>query len=87
MISTLTELQQELAELAKSAFGRNGSPDQITMAEAQADALVVELRGDHAPAAAALADQVACRDVHVVVVGRRRDDVADGDDRRPPESG
>jgi acyl-CoA dehydrogenase len=46
MISTLTELQQELAELAKSAFGRNGSPDQITMAEAQADAFDRELWSD-----------------------------------------
>jgi acyl-CoA dehydrogenase len=37
MISTLSEVQADLAELATSAFGRNGSPDQVTAAEASPD--------------------------------------------------
>ncbi|HVT65054.1 MAG TPA: acyl-CoA dehydrogenase family protein [Mycobacteriales bacterium] len=50
MISTLTELQQELAELATSAFGRNGSAEQITMAEERPDAFDRELWADLAAA-------------------------------------
>ncbi|HWC33639.1 MAG TPA: acyl-CoA dehydrogenase family protein [Mycobacteriales bacterium] len=50
MISTLTELQQELAELAASAFGRNGSAEQITMAEERADGFDRELWADLAAA-------------------------------------
>jgi acyl-CoA dehydrogenase len=50
MISTLTELQQELAELATSAFGRNGSAEQITMAEERPDAFDRELWSDLAAA-------------------------------------
>jgi acyl-CoA dehydrogenase len=50
MISTLTELQQELAELATSAFSRNGSAEQITMAEERPDAFDRELWADLAAA-------------------------------------
>lgn len=50
MISTLTELQQELAELATSAFGRNGSAEQITMAEERPDGFDRELWADLAAA-------------------------------------
>ncbi|MGN6474205.1 MAG: acyl-CoA dehydrogenase family protein [Mycobacteriales bacterium] len=50
MISTLTELQKELAELATSAFGRNGSVEQITMAEERADGFDRELWSDLAAA-------------------------------------
>jgi acyl-CoA dehydrogenase len=50
MISTLTELQQELAELATSAFSRNGSAEQITMAEERTDGFDRELWADLASA-------------------------------------
>jgi acyl-CoA dehydrogenase len=50
MISTLTELQQELAELATSVFGRNGSAEQITMAEEQPDGFDRALWSDLAAA-------------------------------------
>ncbi|HVW79797.1 MAG TPA: acyl-CoA dehydrogenase family protein [Mycobacteriales bacterium] len=50
MISTLTELQQELVELATSAFDRNGSAEQITMAEERPDAFDRELWADLAAA-------------------------------------
>jgi acyl-CoA dehydrogenase len=50
MISTLSELQQELAELATSAFGRNGTAEQITMAEERPDSFDRELWSDLAAA-------------------------------------
>src|SRR5579862_3813795 len=50
MISTLTELQQELAELARSAFSRNGSAEQITMAEERPDSFDRALWSDLADA-------------------------------------
>jgi acyl-CoA dehydrogenase len=46
MNSSLTEIQQELSELAKSAFDRNGSAEQITMAEERPDAFDRELWSD-----------------------------------------
>jgi acyl-CoA dehydrogenase len=50
MISTLTELQQELAELATSAFSRNGSAEQITAAEQTPDGFDRALWADLAAA-------------------------------------
>jgi acyl-CoA dehydrogenase len=50
MISTLTEEQQELAELATAAFGRNGSADQIAAAEDSADGFDRALWADLADA-------------------------------------
>jgi acyl-CoA dehydrogenase len=38
MISTLTDTQREIADLAADVFTRNASPDQVTMAEEQVDA-------------------------------------------------
>ena len=53
----------------------------------QADALVVELGGDHLPPPVLLADQVGDRHPHVVVVGRGRPVLPDRHDRRPREPG
>jgi len=50
MISTLTEVQQELAELATSAFARNGSAEQITAAEERPDRFDRQLWSDLAEA-------------------------------------
>ena len=50
MISTLTEVQQDLAELAADAFGRNGSAEQVTAAEERADGFDRELWADLAAA-------------------------------------
>ena len=60
--------------------------DGQTAPRGQADALVVELRGDHPPALVLVPDAVGDGHVHVVIEGLRRRQPADGVDDRPLEA-